>query len=270
MTITDRIWANWLYAIYFQTPNERIKYMDQLKDIDEQNPATYFNLGDAYLELFKYNEAIIEFKKALEIYNKWEEKPPIMDYQELGQAYRRGGRFKEEKKLYKKAKKDYPDAPDLLEQYAYVAFSDKDTVEGNRNIKKWIMKRKEQSWSDADIVSALPWIYKMAGMLDKEEYYLRKAMSLEPGNIERMNSLAYFLIDNDRNIEEGIGLVNKALALNPDNFNAASVKGWGLFKQGKYKEALAILEKADSLKPVYNHRLYLHLEAAKKAIAGQI
>lgn len=61
MTITDRIWANMLYAIYFQTPYERIKYMVQLKDIDDQNPYSYFNTGDAYLELYQYSEAIIEF-----------------------------------------------------------------------------------------------------------------------------------------------------------------------------------------------------------------
>ncbi len=164
MTPADKIYADWLYAGYFQTPYDRIKYMDQLKEIDDQNPATYFNLGDAHLELFQYNDAIVEFKRAIEIYDKWGEKAPIMYYQELGQAYRRDWRYKEEKNLYKKAKKDYPAAPDLLEQYAYVAFSEGDTAEANWYIKKWTLIRKEQSWSDADIISALPWIYEMAGM----------------------------------------------------------------------------------------------------------
>jgi tetratricopeptide (TPR) repeat protein len=114
MTPADKIYADWLYALYFQTPYDRIKYLDQLKEIDDQNPATYFNLGDAHLEMLQYNEAIVEFKKAIEIYDKWGEKAPIMYYQELGIEYRRAGRYKEEKKLYRKAKKYYPDAPDLL------------------------------------------------------------------------------------------------------------------------------------------------------------
>jgi hypothetical protein len=46
-------------------------------------------------------------------------------------------------------------------------------------------------------------------------------------------------------------------------------KGWGLYKQGKYKEALALLEKSWELRPIYDHIVYLHLEAAKKAVAGQ-
>ncbi len=47
-------------------------------------------------------------------------------------------------------------------------------------------------------------IYSEAGILDKAEKYYRKALSLEPENPERMNNLAYFLIDNDRNINEGM------------------------------------------------------------------
>jgi len=272
MTPADKIYADWLYALYFQTPYDRIKYLDQLKEIDDQNPATYFNLGDAHLEMLQYNEAIVEFKKAIEIYDKWGEKAPIMYYQELGIEYRRAGRYKEEKKLYRKAKKYYPDAPDLLEQYAYLAFSEGDTAEGNRYIKKWTSIRKGQSWSDADIISGLPWIFDMAGMREKEEYCLRQALSMEPENTAKMNSLAYFLIDEDQNIEEGIDLVNKALELSPDDYSALSVKGWGLYKQGKYNEALDLLQKSWDMRMQnarYDHRAFLHLEAAKKAVGGQ-
>ena len=45
-------------------------------------------------------------------------------------------------------------------------------------------------------------------------------------------------------------------------------KGWGLYKQGKFKEALELFQKADSLKPIYDHEIYLHLEAAKKAVTS--
>jgi len=84
-----------------------------------------------------------------------------------------------------------------------------------------------------------------------------------------MNDLAYFFIDNNRNINEGLELVDKALVLNPDNYEYLHCKGWGLYKQGKYKGALEFLQKADSVKPIYDHELFLHLEAAKKAVAGQ-
>jgi tetratricopeptide (TPR) repeat protein len=73
---------------------------------------------------------------------------------------------------------------------------------------------------------------------------------------------------NDRNLNEAIDLIYKALLSEPDNYIYLDTKGWGLFKQGKYREALEFLEKSWALKPVYDHEVYLHLEAAKKAIAN--
>jgi len=43
-------------------------------------------------------------------------------------------------------------------------------------------------------------------------------------------------------------------------------KGWGLYKGGKYPEALNILEKSDSLKTYDNAELSFHLEEVKKAL----
>ena len=73
-------------------------------------------------------------------------------------------------------------------------------------------------------------------------------------------------------LDEGLELVDKALKLSPDNYDFLHTKGWGLYKQGKYQEALEILQKSWDLrmeKAIYNHEAFLHLEAAKKAVAGQ-
>jgi len=110
------------------------------------------------------------------------------------------------------------------------------------------------------------------GKKDKAEEYYRKALSLEPDEPGRMNDLAFLLIDGERNITEGINLEDKALELKPDNYLFLHTKGWGLYKQGKYREALDMLQKSWDLrreKAVYDHQAYLHLEAAKKAVAGQ-
>ena len=87
-----------------------------------------------------------------------------------------------------------------------------------------------------------------------------------------MNSLAYFLIDKDRNITEGLELVSKVLELSPDNYTYLHTKGWGLYKQGKYQEALKTLQSSWDLRreqAVYNHEAFLHLDAVKKAVANQ-
>jgi len=273
MTTNDRIWAKFIYAIFFQTPNECIKCMDQLKDIDDQNPMTYFNTGDCYLQMFQYEKAITEFEKAFEIFDKWDINPNWISYYcELGIAYHKAGQYKKEKKLYKKADQHFPDDPRLFDQWAYLSLTEGDTGLANRYIKKVASYYKEQSWSDAQIASYLAYIYDMAGIPDKVEEYLRQALSLEPENPSRMRGLANFLIDRDRNIDEGLDLVEKALKLQPDGHNLLHNKGWGLYKLGKYQEALDLLKKSWDLRmknAIYDHTAYLHLEEAKKAVAKQ-
>jgi Tfp pilus assembly protein PilF len=114
-------------------------------------------------------------------------------------------------------------------------------------------------------------IYSDAGILNKAEDYYRQALSLEPNIGFRMNSLAYFLIDKNRNINEGMELIDKALKINPNSYLFLHTKGWGLYKQGKYQEAHEILQKSWDLRKknsIYDHTAYAHLDSAKKAAPG--
>ena len=80
------------------------------------------------------------------------------------------------------------------------------------------------------------------------------------------------MIDKSQNINEGLELIDKALIKEPDNFDLLHLKGWGLYKQGKYKEALEILQKSWDLRmknAIYDHQAFLHLEVAKKAVINQ-
>ncbi len=76
--------------------------------------------------------------------------------------------------------------------------------------------------------------------ISSEEYF-REALKLEPESPGGMNQLAYYLIDTERNITEGMKLVEKALELSPDHYVYLHTKAWGLYKQGKYQEPYDIL-----------------------------
>jgi tetratricopeptide (TPR) repeat protein len=269
MPMWQKIWINWVHAIFLETPQEEIKYLKQLKDFDEQYSNAYSNLGYCYNALYQYDKAVPEMEKVLEMYNKWGIKPSwIYDYTLLGYAYHKTGQYKNERKLYKKAEKDFPDDPALIQNQAILSFTEGDTIEANHYIKEYKSLIKDNSSSEADIASKLAFIYSETGNLNKAEEYYNQALSLEPDNIIRLNNLAYFLIDRNRNINEGIVLINKALGKTPIDYSLLHTKGWGLYKQGRYKEALELLEKSWDLKPIYDHEVFLHLEAAKKAVAG--
>jgi tetratricopeptide (TPR) repeat protein len=156
----------------------------------------------------------------------------------------------------------------LIYRRSVLALTEGDTVKANRYIKRYISIRKEQPWDEAQIAYGMANIYSEAELQDEAENYFRLAASIyQLEDPYYLNKLAYFLIDNDRNIDEGLGLVDKALELYPDNYDYLDTKGWGLYKLGKYKEALEILQKSWDIrrkKSEYDHAAFLHLEAAKR------
>jgi tetratricopeptide (TPR) repeat protein len=271
MTLKQKIYLNYIYADCFETPYESIKYLNQLKELDNQNPNVYYNLGVETERVYQFDKAIPEFVKSLEIYNKWNSKPLMVDcYTELGYVYHKTGQYKEEKKLYKQAEKDFIDDPTIMWNQAILSLVERDIVSANRYFKKLITGWKDNSTSEAAISTNLAIIYLEAGITDQAEIYLRKALALEPENRRMQSILAYFLINKNRNVNEGLELIDKALELSPEDYVLLDTKGWGLYKQGKYQEALEILQKSWDLrmkKAIYDHEAFLHLEEAKKAVA---
>jgi tetratricopeptide (TPR) repeat protein len=271
MPLQLKISTNRIYAILFEDYYEELKYLRQLQELDDLLPGTYYSLGYAYANLLQFEKAIPEYKKALEIYDKLGIKPAwVFNYTGLGEAYHKTGQYKKEKKLYKKAEKDFPDNYILEYEKCLLAEVEGDSVNAYKFAERAMRLAKESSWTDANIAAQMAFGYYDVGKKDKAEEYYRKALSLEPGKTERINDLAFLLIDSDRNIDEGLELVNKALELNPENYLLLDTKGWGLYKQGKYDEAYEIIQKSWDLrreKAVYNHPAYLRLEEVKKAVA---
>ena len=268
-----KTFTDYQYALLFETPTDQLKYIRQSLQLDDQLPFSNFDLGQAYLDLRQYDEAIPAFEIALGIYKKWKTKPVwVWNYTALGLAYHETGQYREEKKLYKKAELDFPENSDLIYRQAVLSLTLGDTVEAKRYIEKFKTIQGKNSVPEAGIMTDLANIYLEAGILDNAEDFYRQALSVEPENDVWINNLAYFLIDKDRNIKEGLEINDKALALNPENYNYLHTKGWGLYKQGEYQQALEILQKSWNIRrkqAVYDHEAYLHLEAAKKAVAGQ-
>ena len=273
LTYQQKLMADWINANCSGTPQEAISCAKQLLEIDDQSPNYHFILGMGYLDLYQYERAIPAYEKALEIFDRWSIKPSYTGtYSHLGPAYHKTGQYEKEKKLYERMGKDFPDNPDLLYNKAVLALAEGDTVEATILIERLKSVRKDLSWSEARIITNVASIYYEARYLDTSEKYYRLALFLEPENPNRLNSLALFLFDTKRNLKEGSRLIEKALKLSPDDYELLDTKGWGLYKEGKYQEALELLQKSWDLrrdKAVYNHEAFLHLEAAKQAVAGE-
>ena len=270
LSLNQKLMADWLYASYFETPYEEIKYLKQILELDDQRSLPFYIIGLNYNIMHQYEKAIPEFEKALALHEKWGLKPVwAYYYSEFGLAYHNTGQYKKEKKLYKKADLDFPGDHLLIRRQAILSLAQGNEKETKKYIDEYISVRKESSASEASIATGLAVIYSEANVPDKAEEYYREALSLKPHDPDRINDLAWFLIDKNQDINEGLELIDKALTLSPDDYLIIDTKGWGLYKNGRYKEALELFERSWDLRPGYEHVVYLHLEAAKKAVAGQ-
>ena len=113
MSERERLFAMDNYSMLFETPEENIKWVKQVLEVDDQFAVEFFYLGGVYMSLYQYDKAIPAYEKSLELYKKWGSKPMwVYFYTGLGYAYHKKGQFRTEKKLYRKAEHDFPDNPD--------------------------------------------------------------------------------------------------------------------------------------------------------------
>jgi tetratricopeptide (TPR) repeat protein len=267
----ENAWASSVYALYFETPLERIQSLKQGMEVDDQLPVFYSELGNAYNNIYQYDNAIWAYEKNLEIFKKWGTKPDwSFHYTGLGFAYHKTGQYRKEQKLYKKAEKDFPGDPSVIRRQAILALVQGKTKQADEYLARYESLIRNEGLTDALILARLGFIYEEAAMYHKAEEYLRNALLVDPENPFRLNSLATLLIRHDLNINEGLELVEKVLEIRPDNFVVLYTKGLGLYKQGQYREALELLQNSWDKRreqAVYNHEAFLDLERAKKAVA---
>jgi tetratricopeptide (TPR) repeat protein len=271
LSVLGKLMLDHLNAYYFGTTNEQIKYIKQILEIDELNSDYWFLLGSAYRNIDQHENAIINFEKALEIHKKWgtEYRNPFL-YSWLGDSYHQLNDHKREKEVYELGLTVFPDHPIIISAQAICALSQGDMEKAENLIAKYKSIRKNNSrWPESEILSAVGYIYSDADLFDEAEKQLRKALSLDPQNPDRMNDLAWCLIDNDINVDEGVELIEKALLIDPEDWYTLDTYGWGLYKQGRYEEALQVLNDSWEIRPVYNHEGYQHIQEVNKALSNQ-
>jgi AraC-like DNA-binding protein/tetratricopeptide (TPR) repeat protein len=273
MSLLDQLWASWAYAYNFESPLIQIQLLRQIQQTDDQLHSVPYLIGCAYNSLKQYDKAIPEFKKTLEIYKRWGSKPFwVYSYSYLGLAYHRTEMYKEEKRLYKKAEKDFPNDPELIYRQAVLALATGNTKNAYKYIEKFKSIRIGNLASEADVEASLASIYSEAHILDKAEAKFREALSLEPENPWRMSQFAWFLINNSRNLNEVPELMDKAMFKASNKlfyYDYLETKGWGLYKLGKKREALEILQKTWDEAPFKFYSIRSHLEEVSRAVEKQ-
>jgi tetratricopeptide (TPR) repeat protein len=269
-----QLWVSAVYAGFFESKDEQIRCLKLREAIDDYLPETHGLLGEIYMKMKLYEEAISENEKLLAIYRSWDREflKDNFGYYLLAEAFRRTGQYKKEKKLLKEAEQYIPETW-MYTLRTLLAFDEKDTIGANKYIGKYLeAKKKTNLSSESDNAEGLGDIYAQAGFIDKAETEYRKAHALDPDNTHKIDVLADFLIDNNCKLSDFSELIDRAIALAPDRiiyFNNLEKKGWALYKQGKPKEALKILQKCWDEAPYKFYSIKSHYEEVKMAVGSQ-
>jgi tetratricopeptide (TPR) repeat protein len=88
------------------------------------------------------------------------------------------------------------------------------------------------------------------GEYDRAEADFRRALEQNPNQPDVLNYLGYSLVDRGQKLEEALGMIERAVALQPTSGPIVDSLAWALFRLGRFGEALAPMERAAELEPV--------------------
>ena len=91
--------------------------------------------------------------------------------------------------------------------------------------------------------------YERLKMVSEAEADLQQSLKLSPDQPLTLNYLGYTWIDHNRNLRQGLSMIEKAVKLKPDDGYIVDSLGWAHYRLGNYKEAVRFLERAVELKP---------------------
>ena len=82
----------------------------------------------------------------------------------------------------------------------------------------------------------------------------------------RHEDLAYFLINNEISVEEGMELTQQSLELDPGNLGFLWTKGSGYYKLGDLEKSLQLLLEVDLNYPYFNNNLKQQIQVVEQAL----
>lgn len=97
---------------------------------------------------------------------------------------------------------------------------------------------------DADLLYARAMAAERIDRLDVLERDLRAIIERDPDHAEALNALGYTLADRTDRYQEALELVERALALGPDEYHIVDSMGWVLYRLGRHEEAAEHLRRS--------------------------
>jgi len=213
-------------------------YEEMLKGEATPNPRVFFLLINAY----RVNR---QFDKALALGREQYEKNPKDS--NIGLVYARAladaGRTKEGAELLNKMLLADPSNVDIYVNLSQVYLQGKKYSDAEK-----VLRRAEDRKLDSERVKfQLATIYERQKDFDRAESLFKEIIKDNPKNATALNYIGYMLADRGVRLEEAVGYVKEALALDPNNGAYLDSLGWAFFKLNELDKAEKYLLQAIDL-----------------------
>jgi tetratricopeptide (TPR) repeat protein len=136
--------------------------------------------------------------------------------------------------------------------YTRVAVALADSLEesGDRSRAVRVLEdARSRAPNDAGLLQALAGAYFRDKQTAAAERAYRELLANNPANSLALNGLSYLLAEQKERLGEAVELVQRALAIEPDNPSYLDTLGWTYVQQGKAEQGRAVLERAAKALP---------------------
>ena len=155
------------------------------------------------------------------------------------------------------AEAQFPHSPELAMTKLYTQFQAGDTLAAIETAREAI----RYSRNDSITSSAYGFCGDMAHLHgdNKSAYrYYEKALKLKPDSPIVLNNFAYYLSEEQRDLERALQMAEKANELEPQNATYIDTHAWVLYQLGRYEEAQTVMRRALVLDANNSSELLLH------------
>lgn len=274
----------------------------QYSQSDKSNRSVFLErLGTVYREDNKNQLAVDTYRKMLDLGDD----SAIRGYQQMIETYRDNRQWQQATDLAEEAARKFPGDRNLqmvaASQQADMGKQDvalqhvKGLLKGNADdrdvyIALAQMYSRLKQWNDAEeninkaiALSSKPEdkdyalfvagsIYERQKKYDLAEESFHKVLADDPKNAMALNYLGYMMADRGMRLDEALGYIRRAVALDPQNGAYLDSLGWAYFKLGNYDLAEENLRRAserlDNDPTVQDHLAELYQKTGRLKLAA--
>jgi tetratricopeptide (TPR) repeat protein len=210
------------------------KLEDILKDAPESDKIRFY-LAAVFEETKEFDKAIAQFKKIPSSSQFFGESMVHTAY-----ILKNKGRSAEALEVIENALKDRKDQAQLYAMYASLMDEKGDYKKALGMLSDAVEKFPE----NAQLRFYYGTLFDRMGKKDQVITEMKKVLELDPKHVQAMNYLAFTWAESNNNLKEAELMARKALEVETKDGYIMDTLGWILYKQGRFNEAVKVLEAA--------------------------